>query len=44
MPASRGEHLLDYTLSAPASGKVGVWSKTDSISELADYVVTPAGR
>jgi len=39
-----GEHLLDYTLAAPVSGKVGVWSKTDSISEFADYVVTPAGR
>jgi len=36
-----GEHLLDYTLAAPVSGKVGVWSKTDSISEFADYVVTP---
>jgi hypothetical protein len=37
-----GEHLLDYTLAAPVSGKVGVWSKTDSISEFADYVVTPS--
>jgi hypothetical protein len=36
-----GEHLLDYTLAAPVSGKVGVWSKTDSISEFADYVVAP---
>jgi hypothetical protein len=39
-----GEHLLDYTLPAPVSGKVGVWSKTDSISEFADYTVTPAAR
>ncbi len=39
-----GEKLLDYTLAAPVSGKVGVWSKTDSISELDDYVVTPAGK
>jgi hypothetical protein len=36
-----GEKLLDYTLAAPVSGKTGVWSKTDSISEYADYVVTP---
>jgi len=39
-----GEKLLDYTLAAPVSGKVGVWSKTDSISEFADYAVTPEGR
>lgn len=37
-----GERLLDYTLPAPVSGKVGVWSKTDSISEFGDYTVTPA--
>jgi hypothetical protein len=36
------EKLLDYTLAAPVSGKVGVWSKTDSISEFDDYVVTAA--
>lgn len=35
-----GEKLLDYTLAAPVAGKVGVWSKTDSISEFADYTVT----
>lgn len=34
-----GEKILDYTLPAPVSGKVGVWSKTDSIAEFADYVV-----
>jgi hypothetical protein len=39
-----GEHLLDYTLAAPVAGKVGVWSKTDSISELSDYTVTPAAK
>lgn len=37
-----GEKLLDYTLPAPVSGKVGLWSKTDSISEFAEYTVTPA--
>ena len=36
-----GERLLERTLEAPVSGKVGVWSKTDSVSEFADYVVTP---
>ena len=36
-----GEKLLDYTLAAPVSGKVGTWSKTDSISEFADYTVKP---
>jgi hypothetical protein len=35
------EPLLEYTLEAPVSGKVGLWSKTDSVSQYADYVVTP---
>jgi hypothetical protein len=35
------EPLLEYTLDAPVSGKVGLWSKTDSVSQYADYVVTP---
>ncbi len=34
------ELLLEYTLDAPVSGKVGVWSKTDSVSQFADYAVT----
>jgi hypothetical protein len=37
-----GKHLLDYTLSEPVSGRVGVWSKTDSVSYFDDYIVTPA--
>ena len=37
-----GEDLLDYDLPAPISGKVGLWSKTDSVSEFSDYIVTPA--
>jgi hypothetical protein len=37
-----GKHLLDYTLPEPVSGKVGVWSKTDSVSYFDDYTVTPA--
>jgi hypothetical protein len=34
------EALLDYTLEAPVGGKVGLWSKTDSVSQFSDYVVT----
>lgn len=34
-----GKHLLDYTLSEPVSGRVGVWSKTDSVSYFDDYTV-----
>jgi hypothetical protein len=35
-----GKHLLDFTLAEPVSGKVGVWSKTDSVSYFDDYTVT----
>jgi hypothetical protein len=35
-----GKHLLDYTLPEPVSGKVGVWSKTDSVSYFDDYTVS----
>ena len=34
-----GKHLLDFTLAEPVSGKVGVWSKTDSVSYFDDYTV-----
>ncbi len=34
------ELLLEYTLPQPVSGKVGVWSKTDSVSQFADYTVS----
>jgi len=37
-----GKLLLQYTLPAPVSGKVGVWSKTDSVSYFDDYTVNPA--
>jgi hypothetical protein len=36
-----GKLLLDYTLAEPVSGKVGVWSKTDSVSYFDDFTVTP---
>ena len=39
-----GKHLLDYTLAEPVSGKVGLWSKTDSVSYFDDFTVTPADR
>jgi hypothetical protein len=31
--------LLEYTLAEPVSGRVGVWSKTDSVSQFDQYVV-----
>ena len=34
-----GRKLLDYTLPEPVSGKVGVWSKTDSVSLFDDFTV-----
>jgi hypothetical protein len=33
------ELLLEYTLPEPVSGKVGVWSKTDSVSQFDEYTV-----
>ena len=33
------ELLLEYTLQEPVAGKVGTWSKTDSVSQFADYEV-----
>ncbi|MEO8336334.1 MAG: hypothetical protein ABI664_15250 [bacterium] len=33
--------LLEYTLAEPVSGRVGVWSKTDSMIEFDDFTVTP---
>jgi len=35
-----GEKLLDYALSEPVAGKVGVWSKTDSVMYYDDFTVT----
>jgi hypothetical protein len=37
-----GKLLLEYTLPEPVSGKIGVWSKTDSVSYFDDFTVTPA--
>jgi hypothetical protein len=39
-----GKLVLEHTLMEPVSGKVGVWSKTDSMVEFDDFTVTPAPR
>ena len=36
-----GKKLLDYTLPEAVTGKVGVWSKTDSVSLFDDFTVVP---
>jgi len=35
-----GKHLLDHTLTEAVSGKIGLWSKTDSVSYFDQYTVT----
>ena len=37
-----GKLLLEYTLAEPVSGKVGLWSKTDSVSYFDEYTVNAA--
>jgi hypothetical protein len=37
-----GQLALEYTLPEPVSGKIGLWSKTDSTSYFKDYVVEQA--
>jgi hypothetical protein len=39
-----GKFYIDYKLPEPVSGKVGLWSKTDSASYFDDYTVILAGR
>lgn len=39
-----GELLLEHTLARPVSGRVGFWSKADSLVYFDDYRVTPAER
>ena len=39
-----GVLALEYTLDAPVSGKIGLWSKTDSMSEFDAFTVTPGGK
>ena len=33
--------LLEYELPEPVSGRIGVWSKADSVVYMSDYAVTP---
>jgi len=33
--------LLEHELAEAVSGKVGVWSKADSVMYMDDYVVSP---
>lgn len=37
-----GKLMVEVELKTPVSGKVGLWSKTDSMTEFTDFVVTPA--
>ena len=37
-----GKLYLEHTLPAPVSGKIGTWSKADSVVYFDDYRVTPA--
>ena len=39
-----GKWILDYELKEPVSGKVGLWSKTDSMSEFDAFTVTAASK
>lgn len=39
-----GKKLLDYTWSEPILGKVGLWSKTDSVSYFDEFTVTPMAK
>ena len=39
-----GKAMIDFTLKEPVSGKVGLWSKTDSMSEFDAFTVTPAAK
>lgn len=36
--------MHDYTLPRTVSGKIGVWAKTDSMIEFADFTVTPMSK
>lgn len=38
-----GKRVLEHTLAEPVSGKVGVWSKADSVVYFTDFSVKPAG-
>lgn len=37
-----GKRLLEYTMAEPVSGKIGLWSKTDSVSYFDDFTIVPS--
>jgi hypothetical protein len=37
-----GKHLLTHTLKSNVSGRVGIWSKADSVVYFDDYIVRSA--
>ncbi len=39
-----GKQYLAYRLPAPVSGKIGIWTKADSVVFLDDYTVMPAAK
>ena len=39
-----GKHLLTHTLKSNVSGRVGIWSKADSVVYFDDYAVRPSAR
>jgi len=36
--------MHDYTLPHAVSGKIGIWSKTDSMIEFDDFIATPTAK
>ncbi|HEY9227361.1 MAG TPA: hypothetical protein VIP11_11980 [Gemmatimonadaceae bacterium] len=36
--------MLEHTLTEPVSGKIGVWAKTDSMTEFDDFTFTPMSK
>lgn len=39
-----GEKLIEFAWTEPISGKIGLWSKTDSLSYFDGFTVTPAAK
>jgi hypothetical protein len=39
-----GKLAVEFTLTEPISGKVGLWSKTDSMTLFDAFTVTPGAR
>jgi hypothetical protein len=39
-----GKPMVEFTLPEPVSGKIGVWSKTDSMIQFNDFTFTPMAK